>query len=294
MKKYLSFLILVLVLNFNCSAFAGDISKEILEEIEIAFSNKDYNKVIQTTNKIIKIDSTNSYLYKARAMANEQLCSETKCNYQSIIDDFSKAIKYDNHISDNNTSYLYMGRAHARFEIKEYENAIADYSIAINLNDFTNSEWSTLLFFQRAEARLKIEDYSGAIVDYTRVIKLNKRNDNFFKMISYIHRGNAYLEINEYKKAIKDATKAIKIDENCLSAYFLRGRAKAISLKSRNYNTTYDVMYNIKICESARQDFNIAKEYSLLQNDMESYKEILDAQKSVDEMIEIQRKFLNY
>jgi tetratricopeptide (TPR) repeat protein len=234
--------------------YINEKEKFFIEEIKLAYNNKNYEKIIEISDKWIKLFTNNASAYNNRGFAFGELKE-----YEKAIVDYTKAIELD-----ENHAFAYFYRGIAYHYLNEYEKAIVDYTKAIELD-----ENDAFAYNNRGIAYRNLNEYEKAIVDYTKAIELDK-NDAF----AYFNRGFAYHYLNEYEKAIVDYTKAIELDENNAFAYNNRGIAyrnlneyekaivdytKAIELDG-NYVDAYNSLGNIyldilKEYEKAREIF---------------------------------------
>jgi tetratricopeptide (TPR) repeat protein len=218
------------------------ISKKYYEEGVRQFDTGDYENAIQSFDKALTVDPTNSSIYNYRGQAY----SKTK-NYESAIRDYSNAITLD----QNNPQY-YNNRGKAFKATGHHQEAVSDYTAALDLDpkykealenraesyrvlgekEKALQDYDQLIqlnpqaqvHFERAVLEHNLEQYALAIGDYSRAIRLQP---NFPK--AYNGRGLCHQASGNLPSAISDFTKAIQQDPAFADAYCNRGYARILA-----------------------------------------------------------------
>jgi tetratricopeptide (TPR) repeat protein len=167
----------------------GDPSEHVATGLS-GTESKQYRDLIQTCEKALRIEPTDSPTYHNRAVAYFRLGQ-----YQEAINDFTEAIKHD-----DKDAVAYYNRAIAYGMLGEYEKAIEDGIMAVKLNP------------EDAGA------YANRGVDYIAVGKFNEAVDDFTQAVTmkaadasvYYARGVAYHKLGAEEQALEDFKHAAK------------------------------------------------------------------------------------
>ena len=196
---------------------------EFLMLAETEYENRNFKVAITFLNNAIEIDPKVANYYLRRGLAKVNLIdqqetydflkddpelsksfnianyldviSDKKLDYQSAIDDYTKAIEIDPSDAD-----YYFFRGIGKEKLKDYQGAIDDYTKAIEINP----NYASFYAF-RADAKFKLKDYRGAIDDYTKAIEINPNYDRY-----NIMRANAKRKLEDNEGADENNKKAEK------------------------------------------------------------------------------------
>ena len=232
--------------------------KRLNDKAEKYFNSGEYEKAIECSNDVLKIDTNNSEAYnnigsayyekgnyvKAIKYLNKAIelnpnNSEYYSNIGSLYykkDEHKKAIKHFNKSIklDHNNSYAYNILGYIYNDKLEYKKAInyLNKAIELNLNDAN-------LYNNRGNVYYDQGNYENAIKDLNKAIELNPNDANF-----YNNRGYFYYEQENYENAIKDLNKAIELNPSFTEAYFNYG---VISYEVKKYKEA--IKYLDKVIE---------------------------------------------
>lgn len=213
--------------------------KRLLDQGNLSFDSKDFNKAIFDFTKAIELDLNYGIAYCSRGATygciqkfNEAIADFTKAielnpdyvnayngrgiayydiqKFDKAIADFTKAIELD---SKNKTAYFCRGNIF--HDLEEFDKAIYDYDRAIELGYN-----SGVVYFNRGCAHNLVQKFDKAIADYAKAIKLG-----FDNATSYYNKGWAHNNIGEFDNAIPELNMAIKLDPEFILAYNSRGAA---------------------------------------------------------------------
>ncbi len=151
-------------------------------------------------------------------------------NYDSAIDQYSKAIELD-----RNYATAYSNRGFVYSSKGDYDNAIKDSDQAIVLDPSLAAPHDN-----RGEAFYYKGDYDAAIRDYEKAIELG-----FDKVRSFDHLGKAYFAKHDFERAIQEYDKMIALQPNNANA--LRARAQAEIYAERILPAIVDLTAAVKL-----------------------------------------------
>ena len=185
-----------------------------------AYNNRGNAKKALGQDKDAELDYAKAYYYWGKTDSN---------NYQSVIDNFDKAIALDPNYAE---TYHYRGDAYRlRGQKADYQKAIADYDEVVKLKpDYAEIQ---VIYNNRGLAKVGINNYDEAINDYTEAIRLRRNYAD-----AYYNRGEAYwlrglkdgvqrgVGNENFQKADKDYTEAIELKNDFANAYHKRGLVK--------------------------------------------------------------------
>jgi tetratricopeptide (TPR) repeat protein len=145
---------------------------------------------------------------KARAITNRGLAFAARGQWESAIEDFSRALQLD-----SLTPLTLISRGLAYKNVGQFENAVADYTRAISI-DTTN----LIAFVNRGNCYFDLGESEMAIQDFNRALTLDPGNTE-----SYSNRCAVYLKTGNLEAAKNDIGHAILLDPGNYNAYINRG-----------------------------------------------------------------------
>jgi len=213
--------------------------RELFEQAESLFINKEYSQVISLLTDNVLDDYNDASLYSLRSKAHGELGEKdlqvtyaqkalsanysivssyitsgndlyAQHNFKGAIDEYTKAIELN-----ENSSIAYHNRGLAWQASKDYPKAIDDYNKAISLDDKYTDAYNN-----RGIVWYNMGDYSKSMEDYNKAIQLNDKY-----ALVYNNRGLVWQALKDYTKAIDDYSKAILFDDKYTDAYYNRGNA---------------------------------------------------------------------
>jgi tetratricopeptide (TPR) repeat protein len=218
----------------KCLTLQQDHKEGNMKLAELYFIARQYDKVFEHLNNILRKEINNPKAYMMKGMAYKELGDTAKA-----ISSFQTAIEQD---PKYYAPFMQLGVLYG-----EKGNVLAEqyFTGAINVNPRSEEAlYGRAMYFQEVK-----HDYDKAIQDYTTIIQLNPKNKNAHFNLGYIHY--EYLKVRD--QAIKHYTDAITADPYYAEAYYNRG-------------LTYEALGNIgaakKDYEEAmrvRPDYRLAK-----------------------------------
>lgn len=145
--------------------YINEKEKFFIEEIKLAYNNKNYEKIIEISDKWIKLFTNNASAYNNRGFAFGELKE-----YEKAIVDYTKAIELDGNYVD---AYNSLGNIYLDI-LKEYEKAREIFIKAIAIDQNTVSPKFNLIFLLRdklhnmQEAKKWFEEVKK--IDYSEII----------------------------------------------------------------------------------------------------------------------------
>lgn len=192
------FYIIIVFLFFSCS--------NDLHEIRIAYTNKDYKKVIRLSDEKLKDEVVYKEaikLYELRGLSYYELK-----DYQNASNDLYKVITSGNSGVEVNEkvclSNIYLGKI---------DFAILGFTDLIKYDSINPS-----FYYHRAEAYVQIKEYDKAKNDLLKSILLDSSKGMYYNDLGMVYQ----TQLND-KKAIPLFSKAIKLTPYPSGAYFNRG-----------------------------------------------------------------------
>lgn len=198
-----------------------------------------YDKAIDVSNEILRIDSTQAKGYYKRgsiyqlmnndslalldyaktlelnpdytdAFYNRGIIYQDAGSYELALKDYTRAIKKEPlYIGD-----AYNNRGNVYLATNEVEKALADYDKALEY-DSTNAK----IYCNRAWAHYMSDDFDKALSDCNKALALDSLNIN-----AITKRASIYEKKEQYAEAIKDYKNVIKLDS--LDAYNTHAESK--------------------------------------------------------------------
>ena len=151
---------------------------------------KAYREMIETCNKALRIEPSDSLTYHNRAVAHFRLG-----RYQEAIKDFTEALKHN-----DKDATAYYNRAIAYGMVGDYEKAIEDSFKAIELNPEDGS-----VYVNRGVDYIAVGKFNEAVDDFNQAISLDTKDASV-----YYGRAVAYFKLGSKEKALKDFKQAAK------------------------------------------------------------------------------------
>jgi tetratricopeptide (TPR) repeat protein len=222
MKKYL--------IAYFCILCLSSCAKDYVKEAQIAYNNKDYNKVITIADKGLN-KKNNFDLLGLRGLAYFELM---QFNLAAI--DLNKVIA-----SGSGTLEVMEKAVLVNIYIDRNELAVSGYKELLK-RDSTNEEY----YYHRAEAYTNLEYYDKALKDLDKALSIDS---NYLQAIN--QKGIIYQKIKDFKSAIVEFTKAININtsNNPEILYFNRGvsHSELDLFKEAMSDFNYSIELNNKI-----------------------------------------------
>ena len=188
---------------------------------------------------------------------------------KEAISDYSKAIELKN---EGDLLLALYNRGFAYLQIKEKEKADSDFKKVANF-DIKNATAQD--FALKGRAKNELNDYVGAIYDFTKAIELDNTKIEYYIFLALLQG-----RIMNFDGAIETCSKGIdKFKNNTELLYAIRG----FSIGSKELlNLPYKK--NVHKFSEASSDFKKAQELAVKNNNSEDYKQIIDLQKSLQEI----------
>ena len=145
-------------------------------------------------------------------------------NFESAIDDFSRAIELD-----SNNDFLYSSRGDVYLEMGNPQKALEDLNKAVEIEE---NEYN---FANRARIYKELGYFDAALQDISKAITLNEANNSdlaqYFE--GHFERAEIYMEKGDYNRAVQDYTVEIEKDPTFIEAYERRAAAyRALGMES--------------------------------------------------------------
>jgi tetratricopeptide (TPR) repeat protein len=247
-------------------------SEGYFERGVVAYSKKDYDKVIQDCTKAITLgfeplswayinrglaySAQNQYDkavadfdhalaldpqdVKAKVYNNRGLAYHNQQDYDTAIVNFEEALNLDPAYSE---AYYNLGNVYA--EQQHYDAAIANFEKAINFNHAYSEA-----YYNCGNAYYQQQQYDKAVTYYNQAMKLGIEDAHI-----YNNRGLSYVGQYQYDKAIADFNRAILLDSDYAVVYYNRGdaykrmgnREKAVADFRRFLDLTNDVYWRDQV-----------------------------------------------
>jgi tetratricopeptide (TPR) repeat protein len=225
------------------SAYLGTLEKSDhigchMNRAKAYIARGEYDKAINSLNRIIYTDTKNSEAYSLRGHVYA-----SKLNYDQSIADQAKAIELDgkNALAYERRAVAYSAKKDSAKSLKDLEQAL---SINPNLPEAlcdratvfaTMKEWGKAMGDLDAAIRINPKHVQAHYLK-SKAFKAQNKSDEALKCLDqaiaagedatvYCERGNAYLDKKESEKGLKDFTRAAEINPTMLAAF--QGRAKA-------------------------------------------------------------------
>lgn len=152
--------------------------------------SKKYRDLIQTCEKALRIEPTDSLSYHNRAVAYFRLGQ-----YEEAINDFTEALK-----NNDKDATAYYNRAIAHGMLGDYTKAIEDGIKAIELNPDDASAYAN-----RGVDYIAVGRFEEAVSDFSHAINMNAADASV-----YYARGVAYHKLGAEEQAMEDFKHAAK------------------------------------------------------------------------------------
>jgi tetratricopeptide (TPR) repeat protein len=244
----------------------------------------------------------NGFCQTSEEFYNKGLVKYELKDYKGAIEDYTKAIDLtffspddqirkkllEEHTTTKQIANYFLGRGHAKFELKDYQGAEKDFwNVKMLLPGFIEGP------FQQGKAYFELQEFSLSVFAFTEAIEIDSNDAEVFfrrglakyqlaspfsyknEMLddSLTHKGN-------YNDAIADFTKSLELHCCPAEVYYQRGRAKgqlgdyigaiddqtnAIKIDSNNawtYQERGIAKFQIKDYQGAIEDFNISLKIS--------------------------------
>jgi tetratricopeptide (TPR) repeat protein len=201
-------------------------TKELIEQGDIFFDEKRFQKALETYKKALEVEPEN-----IDALICCGLCYRNLEEYDKAIEYYDNALEIepDNKTALNNIGYVLecKGKIEEAIEYynkslevdpnydmplvnltkiyldrKDYKSAIKVYKNALEVDPINTANWIDL-----GRAYRFMEKYEKAIMAYSKALKLVPSNK-----IAWNNLGYVYFTQKEYKKAIEAITKSLEID----------------------------------------------------------------------------------
>ncbi|MBN2669419.1 MAG: tetratricopeptide repeat protein [Bacteroidales bacterium] len=192
--KLIAFIFISVIILFISSCTSNEIKIDIQKIDRLSISEMD---------SILKIDSTNAYLYRARA---QQYINLNKID--NAIKDYKQAIKLQGDSLNwfVNLSDLYLLKG-------ESENARQQLEVALKIDPN-----STYALFKMGMLYLLIEDHLKSFEFFNQALSVDP---NFAK--AYFYKSINYIETGDTNRAIQELYKAIEKNPEYIDAYIQMG-----------------------------------------------------------------------
>ncbi len=165
----------------------------------------------------------------AEAYYNRAIEYELKGNYETSIEDYTKAVKIYGLFAQ-----AYNNRGNIYYKLKKYDLAMEDYDMVLKINpDLAKT------YRNRGMIYVIKGQYDKAIKDFSEALKLEP---DYIE--AYQNRGTAYGTIKEYNKAIKDFTEILYRDPHNKEALFNRSLTY---FYTGDYDRAWNDIHNMKI-----------------------------------------------
>lgn len=245
---------LSLLPDYNGLSIYWEYFDEAMNRVRERFLNKPLEMILHPISKAQveeakkiqvatdKSDKPTIEQLKAQEYFEKGVAKHKKSDYSGAIDDFSRAILFDEKFAE-----AYFKRGHSHRNKGNHEQALIDWEQAVAIDpehskihiirayilsekgefeDALSEAEKALLaqpeldeaYFIRAWVLSDMQIYEFAIIDYSKAIVLNP--DNSF---TYNNRGSVYKELKDYEHAIADFTKAIELNPDFVLVYNSRG-----------------------------------------------------------------------
>jgi tetratricopeptide (TPR) repeat protein len=220
--------------------------KELIDRGLKHLETNEYRKVIDVTNRALKISGDSALALAMRAHALDYLGDHDKA-----LVDANKALDLD-----PNMAAAYFTRGNIYLHQKAPARAVTEYTKALERNPR-----HLLARYNRGRANVRLKYHTRAIRDFTEALRLNPRYAH-----AYHARGLSHGARKDPDAALADFTRAIEVDPKHASAYADRGLIHAIkgddSAALADYNqairlnSKLTLAYNLRGSVHARRQDN--------------------------------------
>tara|TARA_Y100001960_G_scaffold135471_1_gene143714 strand:+ start:556 stop:2943 length:2388 start_codon:yes stop_codon:yes gene_type:complete len=170
---------------------------------ELYLQTSDYDKAIEDSSQVIKLNPSNSKAYSNRAQANLK-----KQYFLEALSDIDSALSLD-----SSDLKLYFNRAAIYMELNDYDKAIDDLAAVIKIEPD-----SSVNYYNRSIAYKLKGDFLMSLLDANKSIALNHKDSRLFD-----NRAIIYWNMGEYQDAINDYQKSLGINSENPDTYFHLG-----------------------------------------------------------------------
>jgi DnaJ family protein C protein 7 len=220
------------------------ILKRYLNEAEVAYSIKDYRKVVYCMDRCIEVSpycarfkitkaeclaylgrypeaemGVNDVLHTDRQNADAIFVRGTCLYYQDNIDQAFKHFQQVLRLAPDHKRALEIYKrakllkqkkeeGNTAFKAEKYQEAYNLYTEAL-LVDPQNVKTNAKLHFNKATVAAKLKKLTESVTECNEALKLD---NNYLKAI--LRRAACYMELQEYEEAVRDYEKACKIDKS--------------------------------------------------------------------------------
>ena len=240
-----------------------DNNKELIDQLSAEgdeyYNNEEFDKALESYNKILKIDPNNAKAYYNRGFTYNGLEQ-----YDEALKDYDTAIT----LEPNNTNG-YHSRGFTYNILKQYDKALKNYNKAIELNPNHKHAYNN-----RGTTYGNLEQYDEALKDFDKAIELNPNEKYAYN--------NKVMALKATKNG--DVGHDKKIDEDIISCYKLA--IKNNPLDKRYYDFLQSFYKDSKLTIPATQ---VERDYykALQENDDKNKKNTDDLQNQIKELQEL-------
>ena len=204
----------------------------------------DINLVINTYNKILKINPNEFYAYycigKVYYAHSITLVGTSYNEIKEKTGYIKKAIENCTKAIEINHDFIeaYFQRARAYNYLSLDEKAVEDYSKVIQLNQSDKRSYK-----YRLNSYIRLKDYNKSIEDCNKLIEFSPKYS-----YNYLKRGQIYCALKDYNKAIENFTRAMELDKHSVASSYislvkgvLKGDEKAKNNLQNELNSVLDM-----------------------------------------------------
>ncbi len=171
-------------------------------------THNDTTTAIAALSRALELDprQVNAYFNRALAWA-------AKGELDQAIDDYTRTIELEPHLSVYTSAFLERGNAWSAKG--EFQYATHDFTEALRLGG-ENAH----IFHHRGKAWLALDEPDNAIDDFDAVVRIDPQY-----ACAYDHRGDAWMAKGDYVQAIEDFSQALRLSNDRAGTFYSRGRA---------------------------------------------------------------------
>ncbi|MBK6265097.1 hypothetical protein JKA74_08610 [Marivirga sp. S37H4] len=269
-RKFYTLLLLLAIFQQACGQLDRETENEIDKVVEY-FNNKEYNKALTYTDKLIAKDSLDyvTWTMKGRALFNsgrqeEGIKAVNKAieinpdyyeaygyraimskltgdyNAKQVLDDFEIATLHDQEnfkLLKSKAGFLYM--------TGQYEKALNEYD---GLLKFYPNDYSIIVLHSTTNSKLGKQEL--ALKGYNKAIEIDS-----IQSFAYEQRGFLFIEQEKYEQAIKEFNKVIQLIQknkelDPVEAYNYNNRGFAYHKAGNNKQALKDINHSLKLLSS--------------------------------------------
>jgi tetratricopeptide (TPR) repeat protein len=163
--------------------YEANIYFECNQTINAGYDENDYHKVVDGSEKLLKLQPKNAY-----ANSNIAFVHQEQSKFEDAIEYYTKAIE-----SDPFWIYPYWNRGYCKLQLGDFENAYWDLYHAHQMDPSNNYCWRNLGLYYLAKNEL-----DNALVHFEEALKLDENTVNIHQYLSEVHSKLGNVDMAEH------------------------------------------------------------------------------------------------